>query len=184
MDRSDCVGLGATNTINRAEVCAGMHCLERAGLEMDEVLATDSQVTMCSLNRHLRSPMLNRFSKHKALLDAMSACVLERARRGLHTTIVKVKSHVGIEGNEKADELAKEATEPVTYPCHATIQVGSVAYQDICWPYSSPPRKAEDTPAAREEASTAVANLTSCLKDVARRRFQTGHTNHTLYTNL
>ena len=45
-----------------------------------------------------------------------------------------VKSHVGIEGNETADGLAKEATEPIKYPCHATVQMGSVAYQDICWP--------------------------------------------------
>ena len=82
-----CAGVGATNTINRAEMCAGLHCLERAGLEAAEVLATDSQVTMCSLNRHIRSPVLNVFNNHKALLDAMRACVLERARLGLHTTI-------------------------------------------------------------------------------------------------
>ena len=47
-ERVSCAGVGATNTINRAEMCAGLHCLERAGLEADEVLATDSQVTMCS----------------------------------------------------------------------------------------------------------------------------------------
>ena len=70
---------------------------------------------------------LNVFNQHKALLDAMSACVLERARLGLQTTIVKAKSHVDIEGSAMADGLAKEATEPIKYPCHATVQMGSIA---------------------------------------------------------
>ena len=70
--RVSCAGVGATNTINRAEMCAGLHCLKRAGLEANGVMATDSQVTMCSLNCHIRSPVLNVFNKHKALLDAMS----------------------------------------------------------------------------------------------------------------
>ena len=127
-------------------MCAGLYCLERAGLEADEVLATDSQVTMCSLNRHIRSPVLNVFNKHKALLDAMSACVLECARLRLHITIVKVESHVGIEGNEMADGLAKRnPTQPLKYPCHATVQRGSVAYQDICWPYHMSHGDTEDT---------------------------------------
>ena len=45
-ERVNCVGVGATNTINRAEMCAGLYCLKRASLGADEVLATDTQVTM------------------------------------------------------------------------------------------------------------------------------------------
>ena len=40
-----CAGVGANNTINRAEMCAGLHndhdCLKRAGLGADDLLATD-----------------------------------------------------------------------------------------------------------------------------------------------
>ena len=36
----------------------------------------------------------------------------KKARGGVHVQLLKVKSHIGIEGNEKADALAHEACKP------------------------------------------------------------------------
>ena len=78
-----------------------------------------------------------------------------------------------------ADGLAKEATGPIKYPCHAIVQVGSVAYQDICCPYhiSHEDTDLEDTSSYSQGAGTPVVHLTGILKDAARQRFQTGRTN-------
>ena len=36
---------------------------------------------------------------------------MDRAKLGLHTAIVKVKSHTGIIGNDEADRLARSAAD-------------------------------------------------------------------------
>jgi ribonuclease HI len=43
------------------------------------------------------------------LTKGMIACVKQRALQGCTTSFIKVKSHIGIVGNELADKIAKEA---------------------------------------------------------------------------
>ena len=54
--RVHCGGIGPTRTINRAEMCGINYCLNLAGSLQDDIIASDSQVSMCWLNRALRAP--------------------------------------------------------------------------------------------------------------------------------
>ena len=66
---------------------------------------------MKSINRQLKSLHEHRQHVHKYLLQAIGDLLATRARRGLKTSLVKVKSHIGIRGNKIADKLAKYATQ-------------------------------------------------------------------------
>ena len=44
---------------------------------------------------------------HRELLEATAGLIMERDRRGLHTTLLKVRAHIGVRGNEIADSVAK-----------------------------------------------------------------------------
>ena len=134
----DCGGLGPTNTINRAEMCGINYCLQETGHMQDEVLATDSLVCMFNLNRELHSPLNNRFSKHRVLVQDTAQKLVERARSGLHTHIIKVKAHIGIRGNERADELAKQATDREHFTPDGAVLVGQNAYEGLAWPCHLP----------------------------------------------
>jgi len=65
---------------------------------------------MQSINEHLQNPEAHRYNKHKNLFRAIIKQLLTRAQRQQNTSIVKVKSHIQIRGNEIADALAVEAT--------------------------------------------------------------------------
>ena len=117
--------------------------------------------------------------------------ILNRARRGLHTRIIKVKAHTGIHGNEMADQLAKEATDHEQFAPHGTVFIGQNAYEGLSWPCMAPKEKdsstAQDTEGdASDDASEPryVANLTTAVKTMAAERLQTGRTNNTLYHTL
>ena len=57
-----------------------------------------------------------------------------KAREGLHVQLLyKVKSHIGIEGNETADKLAHDACIP--NGCHDTVAEGVEIRENICWPH-------------------------------------------------
>ena len=76
--------------------------------------------------------MGNQLNTHKTLLDAIAAELRLRALRGLHTSIIKVKPHIGIVGNEMADTLANEARDAAA--CHLTYDIGNQAHQGQHWP--------------------------------------------------
>ena len=46
------------------------------------------------------------------MLEDVVVVSLARARKGLQPRVLKVKSHVGIQGEEEADKLAKAPTDP------------------------------------------------------------------------
>ena len=100
-------GDGPTYTITRAELVAvyAVVCHVQADAE-DCIIATDSKASMQAIHKHILNPMGNQLNTHKTLLDAIAAELRLRALRGLHTSIIKVKSHIGIMGNEMADKLA------------------------------------------------------------------------------
>ena len=72
-NRVHCAGMDTTNTINRAELCAAMHCIQCAGFEKEEVLAADNKVFMCLLNRHICSPVRNTTSTRCCYMQRLNS---------------------------------------------------------------------------------------------------------------
>ena len=102
---------GPVHTINRAEMLA-IHEALRHWEQCDNVsIATDTANAMKSINKQPRNPHKHNEHVHKNLLEAIAKLLLSRARRALSTSLFKVKSHIGIHGNELADQIAGGATE-------------------------------------------------------------------------
>ena len=70
------------------------------------VIATDSANAMKGMNRQLRNQQQLKHHVHKYLLKAIGDVLIERARLGLQGSIIKVKSHIGVQGNTIADAVA------------------------------------------------------------------------------
>jgi ribonuclease HI len=105
-------GRGSTNTITRAELTAILVALQQREFYFsDESIATDSQASLYMIDKQLHEPQKHEECKHWKLLAAIVDLLLVRAKKGCHTTFAKVKSHIGIRGNEIADQLAGEATD-------------------------------------------------------------------------
>ena len=102
---------GMLNTITRAElaIAAIFVALRFCRPQNDEKIATDSKCSMDKIAKHLRDPKLTTNDCHQPMLQAIVQLLTDRARVGLQTTLMKVKSHIGIKGNEMADKLANQA---------------------------------------------------------------------------
>ena len=74
-----------------------------------------------------------RESKHRAMVEQIVQILAQRAMAGGHTYLKKVRSHTGIHGNDEADRLAKEATDPKT-PIDIHVTHGETAHEGMAWP--------------------------------------------------
>ena len=130
---------GPVHTINRAELIAILFALDHWCEQEDLVIATDSACAMQAIKEHLQNPEAHRYHKHKRLFQAISNKILPHARDSQHTSWVKVKSHIGIRGNELADALAVAATkewdidfsEHHTAPLDDMIWVTKLLYGEV-----------------------------------------------------
>ena len=106
-------GCGPTNTINRAEGAAVFALLVDI-LEEDEhaTIFTDSQWVIHMLSRAVWEPASIEGNLHGQLLQGASRQIVARANNGIRTSILKVKAHTGVVGNEGADSAAKRAAHP------------------------------------------------------------------------
>lgn len=95
------------HTIIRAELSAMLFALDYWCEQEDLVMATDSACAMQTVREHLQGPESHRYHK---LFQAICDKILLHAQERQHTSLVKVKSHIGIRGNELADDLAVKAT--------------------------------------------------------------------------
>jgi ribonuclease HI len=129
-------GKGPTNTITRAELCALVHATSKTCSNMrDEVIATDSLCSLHMITRGLRQPHTLRTNKHRDLIRTIIRHLEARASSGLHTTLLKVKSHSGISGNDAADKIAREVATrevPDNMPLHH-IAEGNEPFGDMYW---------------------------------------------------
>ena len=83
----------------------------------------------------MRCPSLQKECKHEELLSLIVEELAKKAREGVHVQLLKVKSHIGFEGNEKADALAHEACKPEC--CNDIASEGVEIREDIFWPHFS-----------------------------------------------
>ena len=114
-------GEGMLNTINRAELIAILVALRECRPDMNECIATDSRCSMQKIAKHLRLPSATVDDCHTPLAAEI--------------VLVKVKSHIGIHGNEMADKLANEAAEASSTACDYDLsRMYTEPFQDKFWP--------------------------------------------------
>ena len=74
------------------------------------VIATDSLSSIYLIRKGLVYPHRIRHHKHGPMLADICTTLAERDRAGFTTTVLKVRAHTNIEGNEPADVAAKAAS--------------------------------------------------------------------------
>ncbi|KAG7675048.1 hypothetical protein KSW81_002552 [Nannochloris sp. 'desiccata'] len=125
------------NTCFRAEAAAICHAVDTVDPLADITIATDSQTSMQNINNILLNPNKYRTHKHRNLLHRIINKLLSRTGK---TTIIKVKAHCGISGNEKADAAATR--NPTSTLPTATFRTGSTGYPGRGPTYLEIPRTA------------------------------------------
>ncbi len=94
------------NTINRAELVALLIAVSHCRPGVKDSIATDSKCSMQKIGMLLRSPSSTVDDCHRPLLEAIGHEIMQRAQAGDETILLKVKSHIGVHGNELAGKLA------------------------------------------------------------------------------
>lgn len=64
---------------------------------------------MDKIAKHMRDPALAVNDIHRPMLQAIKEMLIQRASISVKTTLMKVKSHIGVQINEQADQLANAA---------------------------------------------------------------------------
>ena len=125
--------IGVANTIQRAELVGIYKALSIDHAGSDLLLCTDSLSSMYMIDKHMRCPSLHKECKHEELLTLIVEALAAKAREGVHVQLVKVKSHIGTEGNEMADKLAHDACVP--NGCNDKVADGVDIRENIYWPH-------------------------------------------------
>ena len=163
-------GKGVTLTINRAELSGINQALQSKHTEDAQTLHiyTDSGCSLHLIKRILNSPWTVRDSKHHELLTNILDALKARADKGQRTVLHKVKSHIGIDGNERADKGAGQAAKhPETVD--VVEKSDNSPYEQRVWvAHSNHPQTARpDTQPSRPRPPTEpyyVSNLTEDIK--------------------
>ena len=174
---------GATNTITRAELAAIASALLLMGQGQDEIIATDSQASICMIAKYMDSPQILQQCKHKVMLEDLLAQLFARARKGLQIRILKVKPHIGIQGNMEADKLATAATD--SSKCSQEYAIDAIGHEDLqglYWPVQTVEKMSYDGNVAAEKWQ--AGDLITALKKAVRPKRQAGNANITLYMDL
>mmetsp|Transcript_2060 Transcript_2060/g.4562 ORF Transcript_2060/g.4562 Transcript_2060/m.4562 type:complete len:987 (-) Transcript_2060:719-3679(-) len=173
--RVDPNGLGATNTITRAELSAILHALKETTAWGELTIFTDSLCSLYIIRKHLHRPEMYRLYKHLPQLREIRQLLIDRALQGRLTRIVKVKAHAGITGNEKADQEAVKASTRRA-PVHCTDTTANNHLSTLTWPG----KLADPSQTTPHYAN----NLKNGITDMIRQSTHTGYSNITLYTEL
>jgi hypothetical protein len=102
----DPAGAGMTDIINRAELAPILYAIQR---DLGDTIATDSACSLYQIAGYMKDPSSKEWHIHRSLLEMIAAAITARCKDGKPLHQVKVSAHCGIVGNERADELAKEA---------------------------------------------------------------------------
>ncbi|KAK3234388.1 hypothetical protein CYMTET_55330 [Cymbomonas tetramitiformis] len=108
---------GRCQTVNRAELTAIYMALtldSNSGKEKVSI-CTDSLTSLYQIQNMKRRPHMLERHVHRDILWKIMKQIQTLNREGTKVALYKVKAHVGIHGNEMADEVAKKACEEGEY---------------------------------------------------------------------
>jgi len=174
-------GQGSTNTIMRAELGAIEKALHHACSMLHDVhLWTDSLASIYMIRRILYYPQTLSECKHVDLLRVIARHLETRAELGFRTALGKVKSHIGVCGNELADLGAGVAAKHASQ-CDFTVTAPNDSLSQLPnWLMSSPlPAHAGD-----QGQSRSLADLGDAVKKLTLPALSTGRAKATVFTNL
>ena len=114
----DPAGAGATHAINRAELAGVWGSIHNG----DHITATDSATTLRQIQKAILHPNDLKFHKYRDALELILKEVQEHPAPTI--TLLKVKAHSSLPGNEMADRGAKQAAtseaHDLTFPADPT----------------------------------------------------------------
>ena len=127
-------------TVCRAELVAiygtlRQKCIDPAPLK----ILTDSQTSLDLIRKALDFPAAHKLHKHQAILRAIAGYIKQRNDNGLVTSIGKVRAHIGVHGNEMADQAAKavatgQLADKQMPEGTTTVRLGSEPARGEFWP--------------------------------------------------
>ena len=130
-----------TNTITRAEL-AGIHvALDHIKFDSRPVtIFCDSLAALYETQRVVHMPHTLLENKHYPMLASIRSLILTRARLSLPTHVQKVKSHIGIAGNEQADAGASHALRHPEACDTSLADIDNAYFSSLpAWPCHPPP---------------------------------------------
>ena len=172
-------GKGSTHTNNRAELIALHAALTAYPADQDLTIYTDSLCSIQNIKKMMDKPDMMRESNHKAVVEQLVQTLAQRAMAGGHTYLQKVRSHTGIYGNDEADRLAKEATDP-QMPIDTHVTHGEIAHEGMAWPSIKEATQGEGPACGAPPPAyqwRQAANLTADIKNKAPPSYKMGYAN-------
>ena len=123
----------------------------------------------------MRDPALTVNDIHRPMLQAKTELLIQRASTSVKTTLMKVKSHIGIRSNEQADQLANVAAKLIAEgkPVDRDVaQSHCENFDNKCWPQTKKNADNDDHPCMQN-----AGNLDDAVQSEIHAKLKLGQSN-------